>query len=270
MIPSAVNRYFTIDDGVKSARVLGEELVDVSGRRILCTVLEVTYEHPANAQQEFSPTTMWIDRARSIVLRESLTVSANNPQGGGPMKLAQTTHFQVVELDAPLPEGTFAFDPPSGAKEVAQIGPQESAQRSDLEGKPAPDFTLTDMAGKPVKLSSLRGKVVLLDFWATWCGPCRIEMPRVQKLHRDYRAKGLAVYGVNVGETATKVRPYLTKNGYTFPMLLDREKTVMEKYGVSGIPTLVIVDRKGMVHSYFVGVREDSVLRNAIASLGVR
>jgi peroxiredoxin len=152
---------------------------------------------------------------------------------------------------------------------VPQIGPQET-QASDLTGKPAPDFALSDLQGKSVKLSGLRGKVVLLDFWATWCGPCRIEMPRVQKLHRDFRAKGLVVYGVNVGEETTKVRPFLTKNGYTFPMLLDRQKTVMDKYQVNGIPTLVIVDRKGTIHSYFVGVREDSVLRGALADLGIK
>lgn len=269
-VPSAVSRYFTIDEGVKDARYLREESVDLGGKAVPCAVLEVTYEHPPGAPQEFSPTTLWIDRARAVVLRESLTVSGNNPQTGGAMKLVQSTRFQIVDFESAIPDSAFAFVPPDGAKEVAQIGPQAEDSQSDLAGKPAPDFTLTDLLGKPVKLSSLKGRVVLLDFWATWCGPCRIEMPRVQKLHRDFRAKGLTVYGVNVGEELTKVRPFLTKNGYTFPMLLDRKRAVAEKYGVNGIPTLVIVDRKGSVHSYFVGVREDSVLRNALADLGIR
>ena len=270
MTPSAVSRYFTVDEGVKNARWVRDESVSVGGQPVPCAVLEVTYEHPALQGQEFSPTTLWIDRARSVVLRESLMVTGNSPQAGGTMHLAQTTRFEFVDLNATLPDSTFAFQAPAGAQEVTQIGPQQQSTHSDFEGRPAPDFTLTDLAGKPVKLSSLRGKVVLLDFWATWCGPCRIEMPRVQKLHREFRAKGLVVYGVNVGEGAAKVRPFLTKNSYTFPILLDREKSVMEKYGVNGIPTLVIVDRKGTVHSYFVGVREDSVLRNAIADLGIR
>ena len=138
-------------------------------------------------------------------------------------------------------------------------------------GSRAPEFRAVNLrSGRPASLADYRGKVVLLNVWATWCQPCRIEMPRVQKLHHDFRAKGLLVYGVNVGEEAVDVRPFLKKTGYSFPILFDHDRAVMNRYQVTGIPTLVIVDRAGSVHSYFVGVRADTVLRNALADLGVK
>jgi peroxiredoxin/outer membrane lipoprotein-sorting protein len=267
-VPSALNRYFTIDEKVKSARRVRDERLIVAGKPVDCVVVEVDYDHPTSPQGELSATTFWIDRARALVVRESLMVIASNPQTGGTMEISQSTLITVSDTEVPQPDSLFVFRAPAGATEVQQIGQQ--APRPDLSGKPAPDFTLTDLAGRPVKLSGLRGKVVLLDFWATWCGPCRIEMPRVQKLYKDFKSRGLEVFGVDFGEDPARVKPFIQKNGYTFPILLDRKQQVGRSYEVNGIPTLVIVDRKGIIHSYFVGVREDKVLRNSLAELGIK
>jgi len=120
-----------------------------------------------------------------------------------------------------------------------------------------------------VTLSKLRGKVVLLDFWATWCGPCRIEMPRVEKLHQEFKGKGLIVLGVNLREAPERARAFMKKNGYTFGSLLDAKAEVADRYQVDGIPTLLVIDRKGQIAAHFVGVREEQDLRDALKKAGL-
>jgi peroxiredoxin len=134
----------------------------------------------------------------------------------------------------------------------------------------APEFGIASMEGEYVSLKELRGKVVLLDFWATWCGPCRIELPSVQKLHREFKSRGLVVLGVNQGEGPAQVRPFLKKYGYDFGVLLDPQQQVGERYQVSGIPALFIIDKTGTIRTHFVGVRDENTLRAALAQAGIK
>ena len=127
----------------------------------------------------------------------------------------------------------FVFQPPPGATEVTSFS--QGPQPGDLSGKVAEDFTLKGLDGKTTTLSKLRGKVVLLDFWATWCGPCRIEMPRLETLHREFKSKGLVVLGINQREAPRKAQDFMKKYGYTFPTLLDTQSAVADKYLVQGI-----------------------------------
>jgi thiol-disulfide isomerase/thioredoxin len=115
-------------------------------------------------------------------------------------------------------------------------------------GAPAADFTLPDEGGRGTSLSSLRGKVVLLDFWATWCGPCRQSMPKLQKLHETYARQGLVVIGLNIEGRSEAVDTYIRSNGYTFQFLFDsgnwRSKTA-GLYGVHSIPRSFLIDKAG-------------------------
>jgi peroxiredoxin len=121
-------------------------------------------------------------------------------------------------------------------------------------GQTAPDFTLQDLSDKPVALSSFRGqKVVLMDFWATWCGPCRMSMPGLQALADKYQDHGLEILSLDQGETAEPVRDFIQKQKYTFHVLLDKDHDVGGKYGVQGIPTLVLIDKNGVVQWIRVG-----------------
>ncbi len=264
---SPLARYFGITRALKSARWAGSRTLELDGRRAACDLVVVEYDHPINPAAVYSPTWFWVEKARAVVLRESTQVHVNNPSHGGAMDLAQTTTYTTARINEKLADSLFAFRPPPGASEVSTF-PSENTP--NLAGRPAADFTLTDIAGKQVRLSSLRGKVVLLDFWATWCGPCRIEMPSIQKLHREFKARGLVVLGVNQGEDALKVRPFLKKYGYDFGIVLDQDQTVGTSYQVSSIPALFIIDRAGIIRSHFVGVRDEGTLRGALTQAGIQ
>ena len=125
------------------------------------------------------------------------------------------------------------------------------------EPVPAPDFTLEDMDGKRHTLSALRGKVVMLNFWATWCGPCREELPSLEALYQALKDEGFVVLAVNQWETPDQVFAYMGQIAVfpTFPILFDRDSRVSERYGVKGLPTTVLIDKRGRVLYRAVGGR---------------
>jgi peroxiredoxin len=122
------------------------------------------------------------------------------------------------------------------------------------KGQPAPDFTLTDMQGQQVSLSDLKGKVVILNFWATWCPPCREEMPSMEMLYRKYKDQGLVILAVNVEKDGKQlVEAFLQRSPYTFPILLDTQAEVQNRYKVFRFPETFIIDRNGNVVEKVLG-----------------
>lgn len=120
-------------------------------------------------------------------------------------------------------------------------------------GMQAEDFRLTDLEGKPQSLSQYRGKIVLLNFWATWCKPCTTEMPAMQTAYDKLRDKGFVVLAVNELEDDAKVREHIKQYGHTFPVLMDRDNKVANQFGVFGLPVSVFIDREGRVQEYIKG-----------------
>jgi peroxiredoxin len=119
--------------------------------------------------------------------------------------------------------------------------------------EPAPDFSLQDLSGQTVKLSSLRGRAVYIDFWATWCGPCKMALPGLQELTDELKNQGLEIVTIDQGESLDEVRSFIERKKYSFQVLLDPGSTVGNIYGVRGLPTSVFVDRNGIVQSITVG-----------------
>lgn len=124
----------------------------------------------------------------------------------------------------------------------------------------APDFTLRTMGGPNLRLQEQRGQVVLVNFWATWCGPCRQEMPHLNKLYDKYRAAGFVLLGVNVDDNSQHAGDVAQKMGLRFPVLLDSDKAVSRLYDLSTMPTTVLIDRDGRVrhvHNGYLAGYED-------------
>jgi cytochrome c biogenesis protein CcmG, thiol:disulfide interchange protein DsbE len=128
------------------------------------------------------------------------------------------------------------------------------------EGQPAPDFTLTASDGSTYRLSELRGRPVVINFWATWCGPCKDEMPAIDEAYQTHRDAGLIVLAVNVEESAERVATYAAKLKLTFPVLVDREGSVSARYRVRSLPTTVFVRPDGVID----GRREGAYTRRML------
>jgi thiol-disulfide isomerase/thioredoxin len=117
----------------------------------------------------------------------------------------------------------------------------------------APDFQLEDLEGKMVSLKSFRGKIVLLNFWATWCKPCVDEMPDIERVHRRYKDDNLVVLAINFGENKEKVQGFVSRQKLSFTVLLDKTKEVSHRYRTFALPTTYLVDREGYLMAGTVG-----------------
>ena len=143
---------------------------------------------------------------------------------------------------------------------VVAFGCSKKADGPAVEGKPAPDFTLSDLSGKQVQLSSLKGKVVLVNFWATWCPPCREEIPSMVKLNQMMQGKNFQMLAVSIDERGKEaVQEFFSQAGVTLPALLDTDGSVARRYGTTGVPETFIVDTKGVVRKKVVGAVDWSV-----------
>jgi outer membrane lipoprotein-sorting protein/peroxiredoxin len=163
----------------------------------------------------------------------------------------------ALQLNPTIQKSVFAFNPPAGAKKAEPAKEDETARddTNSLKGAEAPNFTLIDMEGNEVSLNSLRGKVVFLDFWATWCPPCRNSLPHTQALsqHEKTKSGDLVVLAVNAREDVDKVKKFMQDNNYSFRVLLDKDGKVLDSFKVRGIPTFVLIDREGKVAWVQVG-----------------
>lgn len=134
----------------------------------------------------------------------------------------------------------------------------------------APEFALEDLAGNRVRFSDHRGHVVLLNFWATWCPPCRAEMPSMEKLYQAYRGRGLVILAISGDRTGqSTVEGFVQEVGVTFPILLDPANEVFAQYGVRGLPTSYLLDRQGRIVSAEAGARDwnSQVARQVVDAL---
>jgi len=133
-------------------------------------------------------------------------------------------------------------------------------------GKMAPDFSVKTLDGKTVKLSSMRGKPVFLDFWATWCGPCRMALPHTQELAVKNKSK-ISVLAISDEDVPT-IKGFMKENKYSFPSYRDADHSAATKYKVAGIPCSVVIDKNGKLVSYIVGYDPDGV-KAALAKVGI-
>ena len=161
-----------------------------------------------------------------------------------------------LKVDQPVATALFAFAPPADAREQPVMS---AGNRVDLTGKDAPSFRGLSLDGKAYSLDGLKGKAVLLDFWATWCGPCIRSMPTVEKLHEEYRAQGLVVLAVDVGETRETVEKFLKTRNLPYPVIMGDEAGIPAAYGISAFPTFVMIGTDGKVAAHQIGFNEPAL-----------
>ena len=153
------------------------------------------------------------------------------------------------------------------AKEVAEFKREPEAYMPPVLPRPAPALDVRKLDGKPAGLADYKGKVAVVDFWATWCKPCVKSMPEMMKLHEKYGAKGFTVIGVSIDEDGAKsVRPFLEKRKITYPIVLDGSKA-WKAWGVRAIPAVFLVDKEGNIVRQWTGNADKKELERAIEEL---
>jgi peroxiredoxin len=141
---------------------------------------------------------------------------------------------------------------------------------SPREGFSAPDFTLDLLGGGQLALSDLRGKVVMVNLWASWCPPCRAEMPTIEKVYQAFQAQGLVVLGVNTTfqDSESDVAAFVEEFGLTFPIPLDREGGVSQRYQMRGLPSTFFIDRQGIIRTVVIGgPMSEAVIQSKVEEL---
>jgi peroxiredoxin len=139
---------------------------------------------------------------------------------------------------------------------MALLAAASAAGASVSPRSQAPDFTLRQIDGPNLRLNEQRGRVVMVNFWATWCGPCRIELPHLSRLHEKYRGSGFLMLGVNIDEDPAQAKALVAKLGLKFPVLLDTDKRVVGAYDLNAMPATVLIDKDGRARHVHRGYRE--------------
>jgi thiol-disulfide isomerase/thioredoxin len=249
---------------IKDVKITGEKTMEVDQQSYECWVVEAHYDTIKLPDQRLTIANAvqisWISKTLGLTLQNGFTAHLIVGSLPEPVEMTQATTTVSLSLNKDLPDSLFVFTPPPGATQTADWT-LPGIVKPDVEGKPAPE-----LKGAP----PTKGKVVLLDFWTSWCGPCRTELPVLEKLHKEFRAKGLVVVGMNVGEDKETMTKYLAKAGLTYPSLqVTADDELLKSLSVNAFPTLILIDREGKVVLYEVGAKGEPALRAALAKQGI-
>lgn len=179
-----------------------------------------------------------------------------------PVKKRPATYLWIVPAVAFVVAGYYLL---GGNESKASGMLKPSLPPGELAGA-APAFTLTNLDGKPVSLADFRGKVVVLDFWATWCPPCKREIPDFIDLQKEYGSRGVQIIGIALDQPE-KVEAFARQNGMNYPILLGSDDIALKYGGISGIPTTFIIDKSGRIVNKFEGFRPRQVFEAEIRKL---
>jgi thiol-disulfide isomerase/thioredoxin len=229
-----------IDKKLASGRVQPPQTIDTGHGRVNCMVIIGPPPHQQHDPTMQQQTTYWIDRDRKILVKEQFVMRSTVPEHK--FDHEETTIY-TTELNASFADSLFKFVPPLGAKRVEKIefGPVE------LVGKTAPPLRLKTLDGKEFDLGSLRGKPVVVDFWATWCAPCRESMPHLAKLYDEFKEKGLALVSVSKDDYPADAARFVAKYKYSWLNVADPEWESDGDWGESAIPRLVLIGKDSTV-----------------------
>jgi len=235
------------------------ENLEVGGRTIPCQVFHVT---EANGDQG----TFWVDPVSGLALKTRVLAEFENQ--GMAMVRDMTTTVLEFSLNEDVAKDKFtAYTPPANIRVVDNF--DLLLNPDSMVGQMAPDIEFTDFKGVKTKLADYRGKIVFLDFWATWCGPCRMEMPHIQTLHDELSPAGEVVFLGASSEAQPTIETWLTKNPYSFPIFMVNDMDAKSKFKVTSIPAGFVIDRQGRIKAHMIGAQSEAQLRAALAKAGL-
>jgi peroxiredoxin/outer membrane lipoprotein-sorting protein len=212
---------------------------------------------------------LWIGVQDRLIWQSQVVM--NLSQGDLRISMRITERYARQERNPRLQPTAFAYKPPKGFEIVSEFKmPDFGGETSALRGQPAPEFALNDLQGKQVRLADYKGKIVVLNVFAHWCGPCRKEAPELEKdLWQAYKARDVVVLGVATwaqDNPTKRAEEFAREFKLTFPVLVDAENKVAEMYQVRGVPTTFIIDREGVVREFVVGA-DVAGIKRAVESL---
>jgi thiol-disulfide isomerase/thioredoxin len=254
----------------KSAQRLPDANLIVNGHEVSCDVVRVQNSDQRRVSPNYTfEKTIWIDKAHRTFVKTAEHAHTYLLSDGGPIPIEEevTTTFTTTELNGPVRDGLFTFVPPSDAKLIQDFPDPRNSLGGTLTGDQVPSLKLKSADGKVVALDSFRGKPVLLDFWATWCGPCIAALPRLAQIYQEAKDKGLVLLTVDQDEEPDTADKFLAKKGYTWPNFHDGDGQIEKLVGAFGIPRTMLVDAQGKITYDGSGVDEEQ-LRTAIVKLG--
>jgi len=275
----------TIALSLKAAHWQSDQVITLADKSIDCWRIsfrdEDHYSYTPTPNAPASETTYWIDKSRRLIVKSERPSTSKRGPYGDPLRATVTYTYPVVSLDEPIADDAFTFIPPSNAKLVdAFTDPEAQSARPaaalkqpappNYVGALAPNLILTAADGTKLELASLRGKPVLLDLWATWCDPCLIDMPTIDRIYRSGKAPGLIVLGVDQDKKPSDALAYLKSQNYGWQDFHDGWNGKYEHLGVTGegLPMLMLIDADGKIVYFHSGANDDPGLLAAVRHLG--
>ncbi len=212
-------------------------------------------------------TRVLFDTATGLLIYSRTVQNIDNQHGGYQSDV--TYMLKRMSYNGAVDESLFKL-PSSATTEVKELARWDADKiKKQLAGKAAPDFALTDLQGRAIELSDLKGKTVLLDFWATWCGPCREDGPSLDKLYQKYGARNLAIIGISVDEERPVVQKFLSEHPHKYPIALTTENEMPRAYQIGVFPTYIAINAEGNLASATEGDKGFSELRKRLKKAGL-
>jgi thiol-disulfide isomerase/thioredoxin len=269
-VPSA---YLSIEVDWSKAGEVEHRPCGLAEKDDACVVLQVPMKRWSRTSGMSSVTTLLdggasilIDTSNGLILSLRTVETIQNSRGAFQSEARYVMRHMTY---GPVADAGL-FHPPSDLREVKELSKWNVAKiRKQLAGKPAPELTVTDIEGKPIALSSFKGKTVLLDFWTTWCPPCRADAPALEKLNRKYGEHELVIIGISVSEERSIVEQYLKQHPHSYPVVLTTENELPPAYQVGEFPTYMVIGPDGTLTSAVDGDQGFAELRKLLKKAGL-
>lgn len=247
-------QFYRLPEAVDSAKILGQGSVVANGNDVSCLIVEIHWRITANNPEVMKDgvETLWVDKGSHLVLKASFA-GFNDINPVRPHLVENwVIVFHSYNLNGPVPSWYHVVEHPFGERGPnSKVAERRHVSPPPAIGSTAPEFTLKDLQGVTESLASARGRPVLIDFWATWCGPCRDVEASLERLKKQLPPGSLTIFRIT-NEEPGRVRSFLAKNHENFPTLVSGQKA-WDRFGVYVLPTLVLIDSAGKVVLYHKG-----------------